>query len=315
MHSLFQKLAAVAIVLVALVPYSDRSATQAAVEASDLPAAATWYFHADLDQMRSSPAGANLYAWLEQEVFSEVKKKSGVDLGKEVHRVTAWSEDGEAAVMVIDGSFSQATKDKALVAAAAAERFETRKAGQKTYYLVRGDGRHRSDTVNIDGLGDEMYFSFDLPEKLVLAARPEEMEAMLANDGKVPGKRSHSGALFILTAERSLIQAGMDTQGIDDEGEGFKSNILRNTRQVALMVADVADVIAVDLQLVATEAAAAESLASIVRGLIALQAFSDDADPRVAQLLQGTRVDVDDTRLKISLAVSSEFIAAVLDEA
>ncbi len=312
MHPSIRHLAALGIVFVAVSP---ASVTRAAVEASDLPAAATWYFHADLDEMRASPAGASLYAWLDKEVFSELRAESGVDLGKEVDQVTAWSENGQGAVMVIDGAFSQDTKDKALVAAAAAERFETLKAGRKTYYLVRGDGSHRSDKVDIDGLGDEFYFSFDLPQKLVLAARPQEMEAMLANDGKVPGARSHNGALFVLTAEQSLIQAGMDTRGMDDEGEGFKSNILRNTRQVALMVADVADTIAVDLQLVATEAAAAESLASIVRGLIALQAFSGEADPRVAQILQGARVDVDDARLKISLALSREFITAALDEA
>lgn len=291
------------------------SPAQAAVDESDLPAAATWYFHADLVEMRASKAGASLYAWLEQELFSEVRKESGIDLGKEVDRVTAWSENGEGAVMVVDGAFSQETRDKALVAAAAADHFETLKSGRKTYYFVRGDGRERSDKVNIDGVGDEFYFSFDVRDKLVLAVRKEEMEAMLANDGKIPGSRSHGGALFILTAERSLIQAGMDTRGIDDEGEGFKSNILRNTRQVALMVADVADNIALDVQLVATEAAAAESLASIVRGLIALQAFSTEADPRLSQLLQGTLVDVEDTRLKISVALSRELIDLALDEA
>ena len=312
MYPAHKFLAAAALVFCAL-PFSP--VLKAAVDENDLPAAATWYFHADLDELRASKAGAGLYAWLDKEVFSEVRKESGIDLGKEVDRVTAWSEDGEGAVMVVDGAFSRETRDKALVAAAAADHFETLKAGRKTYYFVRGDGRHRSEAVNIDGLGDEFYFSFDVRDKLVLATGKEEMEAMLANDGKVAGSRSHGGALFILTAERSLIQAGMDTRGIDDEGEGFKSNILRNTRQVALMVAEVADNIAVDIQLLATEAAAAESLASIVRGLIALQAFSADADPRVSQLLQGTRVDVEDARLKISVALSRELLDRALDEA
>jgi hypothetical protein len=306
----FSPAAALALFALALAP-----ATEAALDESDLPAAATWYFHADLDEMRSSEAGAALYTWLEQELFSEVRKESGVDLGKEVDRVTAWSENGEGAVMIVDGAFSRETRDKALVAAAAADHFETLKAGRKTYYFVRGDGRRRSENVNIDGLGDEFYFSFDVRDKLVLATGREEMEAMLANDGRIAGNRSHGGALFILTAERSMIQAGMDTRGIDDEGEGFKSNILRNTRQVALMVAQVADNIAIDVQLLATEAAAAESLASIVRGLIALQAFSAEADPRVSQLLQGTRVDVEDARLKISVALSRELIDRALDGA
>lgn len=287
----------------------------AAVAASDLPAGTTWYFHADLDEMRASEAGAALYAWLEAEVFDEVRRESGVDLGKEVNRVTAWSlgeEDG--AMMVVDGNFSQATRDKALVAAAAAERFETLESGGHTYYYVRGDGEHRSDNVQIDGVDNEFYFSFAVEDKLLVAARKPQMEALLDNGGRVAGTRSHAGALFVLTAEQSLIQAGMDTGGIDDGGDGFRSNILRNTRQVALLVADVAGKVAVDLQLLATEAATAESMASIVRGLIALQAFSEEMDPKITEVLQGTRVEVDDARLQISIALSPAFIESALDE-
>jgi hypothetical protein len=288
---------------------------RAAVDPDGLPADAAWYFHADLDEMRKSPAGASLYDWLEHEVFSDIREESGIDLGKEVDRLTAYSAGEQGAVMVIDGNFSQETRDKALAAAAAAERFETLKSGGRTYYFVRGDGRHDGHNVSIDGVDNEFYFSFDLPKKLVVAAHKDQMQELLDNGGKIAGSRSHNGALFVLTAERSLIQAGMDTQGMDDEDDGFKSNILRNTEQVALMVADVAGKVAVDVQLIAKEKEMAESLASIVRGVLALQAFSEDMDPKVSQLLQGTRVDVDGTRLKISVAMTPEFIAAALDEA
>lgn len=301
--------------LAALLALLPAPVTRAAVQPTDLPATATWYFHADLEEMRSSKAGASLYAWLEQEVFDEVREESGIDLGREVSRVTAYAMGEDGAVMVVDGNFSRETRDKALVAAATADRFETLEAGGRTYYYVRGDGEHKSRNVAIDGIDNEFFFSFDVRNKLVVAARKEQMEALLANGGKITGSRSHDGALFVLTAERSLIQAGMDTHGVEHDGDGFQSNILRNTRQVALMVADVAGKIAVDVQLVATEAAAAESLASIVRGLIALQAFSKETDPRVTEVLQATRVDVDDTRLKVSIALTPEAIAAALDEA
>ena len=175
---------------------------------------------------------------------------------------------------------------------------ETLKSGPNTYYFVRGDGNHETPGVQIDGVDNEFYFSFAVDDKLLVAARKPQMEALLENRGRIAGSRSHAGALFLLTAEQSLIQAGMDTSGIgdgDDGEDGFRSNILRNTRQVALLVADVAGMIAVDVQLLATEAATAESMASIVRGLIALQAFSGEVDPAVTEVLQGTRVEVDDT--------------------
>ena len=287
----------------------------AAVTGKELPADATWYFHADLDEMRASESGASLYAWLEEEVFAEVRDETGIDLAKEVRRVTAWATGQDAAAMVIDGRFSGETRDKALAAAATADRFETLKAGGHTYYYVQGDGETDGESISIDGMENDFFFSFDLKDKLVVAAGKPQMEALLASGGKVPGNQSPSGALFVLTAEKSLIQAGMDTRGIEHDGEGFESNILRNTKQVALMVADVAGSIAVDVQLVATEDDTALQLASIVRGILALQAFSEDMDPAVAQFLQGTRVDVDGSRLRISVALTPEMLSAALDEA
>jgi len=289
-------------------------AASAAVGADDLPAGTTWYFHADLERMRATDAGASLYAWLESEVFSEIREESGIDLGKEVNRVTAFATQEDGAIMVVDGRFSQSTRDKALAAASAAERFDLFKSGGKTYYYVRGDDADRE--VDIDGIDNEFYFSFDVRDKLVVAAKKGQMEALLANNGRIPGSRSNTGTLFVLTAEHSLIQAGLDTDGIDDDDDGgFQSNIMRNTKHVAVMIADVAGKIAIEAQLVATEAATAQSLASIVRGLIALQAFSTEMDPDIARFLQNTRVDVDDVRLKISVALTPEMLAAALDEA
>lgn len=286
----------------------------AGVSNDDLPAASTWYFHADLKEMRNSSTGAGLYSWLENEVFADVLEESGIDLGKEVDQITAFSAEGTGAVMVVDGRFSQQTRDKAMLAASTAERFDTLKSGSGTYYHVKGDNRVDGDRINIEGIDNEFYFTFDVRNKLVMAAKKEQIEALMKNKGRIVGNKGHSGALFVLTAERSLIQAGLKTDEFDEDDGGFESNIMRNTRHIALMVADVAGKIAIEAQLEATAAETAQSLASIVRGLIALQAFSQDMDPRVAQFLQGTRVDVKDSSLKISVALSPETIAAVLDE-
>lgn len=287
----------------------------AAVAEDELPPDATWYFHADLEAMRASGASASLYTWLEEEVFRDVREDTGIDLAKEVQQVTAWAAGDETAAVVIDGQFSRETRDKALAAAATADRFETLESGGHTYYYVQAEGEHHGEHISIDSVTNDFYFSFDVKDKLVLAAGKPQIEALLANGGKVPGARSTGGALFVLTAEKSLIQAGLDTRGMEHDGEGFESNILRNTKQVALMVAEVAGKIAVDVELEATEDAMAEQLASIVRGVLALQAFSEGMDPNVAQFLQGTRVDVDGARLSISVAFTPELLAAALDQA
>ena len=143
------------------------------------------------------------------------------------------------------------------------------------------------------------------------------MEEMLGNRGRIAGSRSHDGAIFVLTAESSLIQAGIDADEFDDGDEegGFKSNVLRNTKQLALMVADVAGQIAIEARLIATEPEMANSLAGIVRGLIGLAALSGDMEPQVSQILQNTEVEVEDTTLKVSVTVSPDTVISALEEA
>jgi hypothetical protein len=56
----------------------------------------------------------------------------------------------------------------------------------------------------------------------------------------------------------------------------------------------------------------ANSLASIVRGLISLQAFSDDIDPELSQFLNSTVVAVDGSTLTVKVAVDPELLVDVI---
>jgi len=42
--------------------------------------------------------------------------------------------------------------------------------------------------------------------------------------------------------------------------------------------------------------------------------FSDDMDPDVSEVLRGTSVDVDGSKLKINVAVDPEMLIAALDD-
>ena len=264
--------------------------------------------------MRSTEGGKSLWVWLDAEVFDDVRDDAGIDLSTEADYITAYSTPENGAVFVLEGDISQETKDKTMVAAAAANRFETLKHKGKTYYYIEGDG---DNDVDLDGVGNQGYFSFDVKNKLIAASNKEQMQALLDNGGKITGSRSHDGALFVLTAERSLIQAGMDTNSFEDDDEdgGFKSNIMRNTKNAALMIADVAGQIAIEAQLVTEEPEMAESLASIVRGLIALTAFSADMEPEISNFLKSTKVSVTDNMLKVSVTLSPDALVSALDDA
>lgn len=299
--------------LIACVLMSLPALGWAAIDADGLPGTSTWYFHADFASMRKSKTANALYQWIDREVFSEIREEAGIDLANQLDRITAFSSPGNGAVMVIDGDVTTETRDKLLAISAAAERFETLESKGKTYYYVKGDKEFESKDIDISGFDGEVYFSFAVNKKMLLTAKRDQMEKMLASGGRYSGDKDHKGALFVLTAEKSLIQAGMDTDGFDTEGGGFESNILRNTRQIALMIADAADKLSIEALLITTEAQTAQSLASIVRGLVALQAFSEDMEPGVSEVLRSARVDVDDNRLKVSANLSAELFKSVLN--
>ena len=130
--------------------------------------------------------------------------------------------------------------------------------------------------------------------------------------GRFEGVRSERGQLFVLSAERGLIQAGARTAELDGNGD-WDSNILRNTEHAALLVADKKGKIAIEAQLITTEPEMAESLASIVRGLISLQVFNDDMDPEVSSFLQNTNVSVNDNKLTVSVALDPEVVVAAIE--
>ena len=287
------------------------------ISASELPATSTWYFHADFDEMRDSTAGRELYRWLDREVFDEIRDEVGIDPDQEADRITAFGVGDSGAVVVLQGKVSQGTEDKLLALMAGGRKLDKLGSQRKPYYYFVGDDNTKiTDDGDVkpyvDSVGDGVYVSFALDDKIVVTSTPEQMESLLSNNGRLPPARKPSGTLFVLTAEKSLVQAGLKPEEFGHQGN-WDSNILRNAEQLAITIADVAGKVSVEAQLIAKEAEMAESLASIARGLISLQVFNDKLDPELASLLQGTRVDVDDTQLSISIALDPAVLLSVLD--
>lgn len=298
----------------------------AAADASDVPGSATWYFHVDFERMKTEEAGIGLYNWLRDEAFEKAKEEVGIDLDKELDRLTAYSLAGQGPVILFEGSISQDTKDKLMTLIAADGDIEPFQSSGKMYYQFGdnvSDDEHggrvsfKKDDIdiNIDALEEEAWISMGLKNKVLITASEDQMQELLANDGKIAGSRSHNGALVVLTAEKTLMQAGLNSGALsEDDDSGWDSNILRNTKQVAFMIAAVADKLAIEAKLVTTEPDVAASLASVVRGLISLSAFNDDMDEDMALMLQNTKVKSEGNDLSISLSIASDlFVAALRD--
>ena len=293
----------------------------AGIAESELPATSTWYFHADFDEMRGSAGGRELYRWLDREVFDEIRNEVGIDPDEEADRITAFGTGHSGAVVVLQGEVSQSTEDKLLALMAGSRKLDRLGSKRRPYYhfasdenaemTVGGDGEG-GVKLNLESVDDGIYVSLALDNKIVVASTPEQMESLLSNNGRLPPARKPSGTLFILSAEKSLVQVGLKPDEFDHDGN-WDSNLLRNVEQVAVTIADVAGKVSVEAQLIAKEAEMAESLASIARGLISLQVFNDSLDPELARLLQGTRVDVDDKRLSISVALDPALLLSLLE--
>jgi hypothetical protein len=285
------------------------AAALSAVGPGDLPETSKWYFHADFKEMRSSEAGQHLYAWLRDEVLEEVGEDAGVDLDKEADYLTAFATDEDGLIVLIEGSISQETEDKTLAMGAASGGFDKLESGGNTYYHVKRDD---DDDIDIDSFDDGAFFSFAIKNKLIVTSTEESMKSMLADKGRVSGAEAENGALFFLSAERSLMQAGAKTGGLGANVD-WNSNILRNTKQAALLVAEQAGKIAIEAKLVTSEKEMADSLASIVRGLISLQVFNNDLDPEIAEFLKNTSVEVNGNTLTVKVVVDPEVIVATID--
>lgn len=292
----------------------------AGADASSVPGNANWYFYVDLKQMRSGGPGAAVYEWLRDEVMEEIEEDAGINVEKEIDRITSYSSGDDGAVLIIDGKLSQETRDVIMAFIASGGDISPLKSGSKTYYHFGGDESIDEDVVyeagninvSIDTLGEESWISMAIKNKVIITSTEDHMKALLDNKGRVKGSRSVDGALMVLTAEKTLVQAGMKSGMLGEED--WDSNILRNTEQVAFLISAAANKLALEAKLITTEAEMAESLASVARGLITLMSFDDEMDAEMAAVLKGTRIEAKGNSLSLSLAIDSGLVVSTLGE-
>ena len=299
-------------------------AAGAQVAAGDLPQGTVWYLHANLEQMRNSAAGRELYKWLDGEIFMEIHDEIGIDIDKETDSITAFSDRDQGTVIVVEGNISEDTQQKLLAVAVLEAKLSTLEYQGKTYYHVHdqrrshneGDDEQDIDQANelFDDLEDGAFFSFETRNRLIITSSEKRMEAMLDNGGKIAGGSDHNGALFILTADRTFLQAGLRTDELGDDDGDWESNIIRNTEQAALLVSGHDDLIAVEAQLVSSDPKMAQSIGGIVNGLISLQAFNTDLDPQLRSLIENTRVEVKDNVLSVNTIIDPGLVLTVLSD-
>ena len=117
-------------------------AALSALRPSDLPETSKWYFHIDFKEMRTSGAGKHLYAWLQEEVFDDIREEAGVDLDKEADFLTAFATEDVGMVIVIEGNISQDTEDRLMAMGAASGTLDRFGSGDRAFFHIKDDDDH-----------------------------------------------------------------------------------------------------------------------------------------------------------------------------
>ncbi|NIV17855.1 MAG: hypothetical protein GWN47_05470, partial [Woeseiaceae bacterium] len=199
--------------------------------------------------MRTAESGAKLYAWFDDEIAQEVAEEIGVDINTEVNSITAYSDAANGTVIVSEGPLTRESQERLLAIATleAGGDFDVREYKGMTYYHFgdEDDAAYRGDEP-FDDLEDSAWFSFAIDGKAIMTSTERQLKALLDSRGEIAGAGSHDGAMFVLSADKTFVQAGMqaDNMVIEDEDD-WESNILRNTKQAALLLADQDGLIAI----------------------------------------------------------------------
>ena len=288
----------------------------AELKIGDLPQDTVWYLHVNLQELRATEAGRNLNQWLKWEVYDEIDEELGIDLNEEVNQFTAFSGSDNGTVIVVDGPLSKSSQEKLLAIIASEDKVDPKEYKGHTYYHV-GDKEDpdRSNSEPFDDLEDTAFFSFSLGQRAIVTASEEHMRELLDNGGKIAGSGSHDGALFVISADKSFVQAGLHTDAISGNvNDEWDSNILRNTKQAALLVSDRAGMIAVEARLESTDPKMAQAIGGIINGLIALQAFNSELGPEFQGLIENTKVVVNDAILSINTVIDPDLVVSILND-
>lgn len=279
----------------------------AAIDDATLPADTAWYVHVDLKTMRDTAVGKEIYGWLDGEVFDDVRDETGFDPDVEVDTVTAFSDDAGVSTLIVEGDVRQETRDKLLAALQVGADLKTGSAGGRDYYEFQNVDM---DGADIEFQGDRLYMSFERRNAVVVSTTLDGMQRAL--DAKP--RRNRGKALLVLAADKSLMQAGMDTVALGNGASSWNSGLLREAREVAFVLADSGGDAEIEVRVTANDPRTTDSLAAVVRGLVGLQALADDQDPNVTTMLSSLRIDSDSAGMTLALRVAPDVLRAVIDD-
>jgi hypothetical protein len=238
--------------------------------------------------------------------FTELEEKTGLNPERDVDRIVfagrAADRGPEGGVVLVSGRFDRTKLSRAIETAGKGVTYKSHEG--TTMYLFREGDAARSGAV-----------AFLDDDTLVLGPRAS-VEAMLTNHagGKVP-MRSNAALVALLES----VKPGSTFWAVGDQsvlsrlplsvpGAAGQGSITLPPVKSVVVTGDLDPLVAVDLTGEAVDNKAAQSLADVVRGLVALASLQASQKPELKELASAISVTTDATRVHVNVRVPYELI-------
>ncbi|MEM9171156.1 MAG: hypothetical protein AAGA84_00470 [Pseudomonadota bacterium] len=274
----------------------------AQLDSGQLPGNADWYVHLDFEQMRTSKAAAPLFEKIEAdalgEVREEVSEELGVVLDTEFTSFTVYGDTDGKAAAVLKGPIDEERKSALIDALADYDAVTLEKTARGDVYRMDTDQIKDKD-VNIKT--SEVMMSLARKNTIVVGTDQQYFDFALSD------RRDVGRSLKIMAAPKAFVQIGVNADALArTEGGPWQSGLLRQTRELALVISDNQGDVDLHLNMTANDPATTDSIANVIRGLVGLQALSGDGNDSLRTLLSNLKIENDSRGLNVRLVVSPD---------
>lgn len=293
----------------AVVVLAGLAASQAfggAFQSAQVSESARWVVHADLDLLKQTQVGGFLMDQLNTgDMADKVAAMAAIlqfDPRKDLNSITLYgkSKTPDDGIVLFAGKFNV---NQLVTLLKANDTYQASQYGNHAVHSWVDDKKPAQD---------RKYAAAHSGKILITKGLPMLQEALDVLDGKhasIDAAETFGGDLPV---RDPFFMAGSEIPGLGGQAE---AQILNQTKSGRVAMGEKDGVMTVSLSMVATNDAVAGQMHSIAQGLVAMGLMRQDKDPRLAELLQSTKLSLDGAQVKLDMVCPSEKVIAMLRQA
>lgn len=306
-HPLFLSLAAAGLIL------STPALNAAPLDRAQVAADAKWLLHLDVEALLKSQLGNSLMKSVVAEAGKDLKEDAGLDLSKILQSTTSImaygtdfnsGKDGKG-VLVWQGS----KEIEQIASGFLVQQAEAAKAGGGNVKLVRtGD-------QPVYAFGEDMHVMVRPGGGLILGRAVDQIDAATqVMESKAPSLKGQT-----TFAEYAALPGGFFFLALAD---GFnqaanvppQASVLKLTDGGRLALGEAGGKLHLQLTLKAQSAELTQQIQQVVQGLLAIVTMSQSEAPELQEVIRATRINTEDKRVTLELAIPIEAALKQLNE-